>query len=66
VSSGECWVEYSEASESSKDRHRDPKHNRRTTARARDENHTRSISAHPSDDEENFLQETPEAALVAA
>jgi hypothetical protein len=26
----------------------------------------RSISAHPSDDEEDFVQETPEAALVAA
>jgi hypothetical protein len=32
VSSGACWDEYSEASESSRDRHRDPKHNRRTTA----------------------------------
>jgi hypothetical protein len=26
----------------------------------------RSISAHPSDEEEDFVQETPEAALVAA
>jgi hypothetical protein len=25
-----------------------------------------SISAHPSDEEEDFVQETPEAALVAA
>jgi hypothetical protein len=66
VSSGECWDEYSEASESSRDRHRDPKHNRRTTARAREENHARSISVRPSDDEEDFLLETPEAALVAA
>jgi hypothetical protein len=32
VSSGECWDEYNEASESSRDRHRDPKHNRRTMA----------------------------------
>jgi hypothetical protein len=38
----------------------------RTTAWAREENHARSISAHPSDDEEDFVQETPEAALVAA
>jgi hypothetical protein len=36
VSSGECWDEYNEASESSRDRHRDPKHNRRTMARARE------------------------------
>jgi hypothetical protein len=66
VSSGACWDEYSEASESSRDRHRDPKHNRRTTAQTREENRARSISVRPSDDEEDFLQETPEAALVAA
>jgi hypothetical protein len=66
VSSGAYWDEYSEASESSGERHKDPKHNKRTTAWAREENHARSISAHPSDDEEDFLQETPEAALVAA
>jgi hypothetical protein len=35
-------------------------------ARAREENHARSISVRPSDDEEDFLQETPETALVAA
>jgi hypothetical protein len=29
-------------------------------------NHIKSISAHPLDDEEDFVQETPEAALVAA
>jgi hypothetical protein len=66
VSSGACWDEYNEASESSRDRHRDPKHSRRTTAWAREENHARSRSAHPSDDEEDFVQEMPEAALVAA
>jgi hypothetical protein len=66
VSSEEYWDEYSEASESSGERHKDPKHNRRTTAWAREENHARSISTHPSDDEEDFVQETPEEALVAA
>jgi hypothetical protein len=66
VTSGAYWDEYSEASDSSRERHRDPKHNRRTTARAREENRTRIISAHPLDDEEDFVQETPEAALVAA
>jgi hypothetical protein len=66
VSSGAYWDEYSEASESSRDKHRDPKHNRRTTTRAREETRARSISARPSDDEEDFVQETPEAALVAA
>jgi hypothetical protein len=66
VSSGAYWDEYSKASESSGERHKDTKHNRRTTAWAREENHARSISTHPSDDEEDFVQETPEAALVAA
>jgi hypothetical protein len=66
TSSGGYWDEYSDTSESSIERHRDPKHSRRTTTRAREESHTRSISAHPSDEEEDFVQETPEAALVAA
>jgi hypothetical protein len=66
VSSGGYWNEYSDASESSIERHRDPKHIRRTTAWAREESHIKSISAHPSDDEEDFVQETPEAALIAA
>jgi hypothetical protein len=66
ILSGAYWDEYSEASESSGERHKDPKHNRRTIAWAREENHARSISVHPSDDEEDFVQETPEAALVAA
>jgi hypothetical protein len=66
VSSAAYWDEYSKASKSSGERHKDPKHNRKTTAWAREENHARSISAHPSDNEEDFVQETPEAALVAA
>jgi hypothetical protein len=66
MSSGAYWDEYSNASESSRERHRDPKHSRRTIAWAREESRTKSISAHPSDDEEDFVQETPEAALVAA
>jgi hypothetical protein len=66
VSSGAYWDEYSDASESSGERHRDPKHSRRTTTWAREESCMKSISAHPSDDEEDFVQETPEVALVAA
>jgi hypothetical protein len=66
VSSGEYWDEYSDASESSRERHRDPKHSRRTTTWAREESRIKSISAHPSDDEDDFVQETPETALVAA
>jgi hypothetical protein len=66
TSSGEYWDEYSDASESSIERHRDPKHSRRTTTRTREESHPKSISAYPSDKEDDFVQETPEAALVAA
>jgi hypothetical protein len=65
TSSGGYWDECSNASESSMERHRDPKHSRRTTARTGEESYTKSLSAHPSDEKEDFVQETPEAALVA-
>jgi hypothetical protein len=48
------------------ERHRDPKHSRRTIEWTREERYTKSLSAHPSDEEEDFVHETPEAALVAA
>jgi hypothetical protein len=66
VSSGAYWDEYSDASESSRERHRDPKHSRRTTAWAREESRIKSVSEHSLDNEEDFVQETPEATLVAA
>jgi hypothetical protein len=66
TSIGGYWDEYSDASESSMERHRDPKHSRRTTAQTREESYTKSLSVHPSDEEEDFVQEIPEAALVAA
>jgi hypothetical protein len=66
VSSGAYWDEYNDTSESSRERHRDPKHSRTTTKWAREEIRIKSISEHPSDDEEDFVQETPKAALVAA
>jgi hypothetical protein len=66
MSSGAYWDEYSDESESSRERHRDLKHSRRTTAWAREESRAKSISKHPSDNEEDFVQETPEAALIAA
>jgi hypothetical protein len=66
VSSGAYWDEYSDASEFSRERHRDPKNSRRTTAWAREERCIKSVSEHSSDNEEDFVQETPEAALVAA
>jgi hypothetical protein len=66
TSSGGYWGEYSDASECSMERHRDPKHNRRTTAQTREESYAKSLSAQQSEEEEDFMQETPEAALVAA
>jgi hypothetical protein len=65
VSSGAYWDEYIKASDSSREKHQEPKHNRRKIERSREENHARSASAQPSD-EEDFAQETPEAELVAA
>jgi hypothetical protein len=66
VSDGAYWDKYNNASESNRERRRDLKHSRRTTAWAREESRIKSISAHPSDDEEDFMQETPEAALIEA
>jgi hypothetical protein len=66
ASSRPYWSEYGETSDSSKERHREPKHSRRKTAQGMEKERARSISAPLSDEEENFIQETPEAALVAA
>jgi hypothetical protein len=66
TSSGEYWDEYSDASECSMERHRDPKHNRRTTTQTREESYAKSLNEQQSEEEEDFVQETPEAALVAA
>jgi hypothetical protein len=59
ISSGGYWDEYSDASKSSIERHRDPKHSRRTTAQTREGSYMKSVSAHPSDEEGDFVQETP-------
>jgi hypothetical protein len=48
------------------ERHRDPKHNRRTTAHVREESYPKSQSPQQSEEEEDFIQEIPEAAFVAA
>jgi hypothetical protein len=66
TSSGGYWGEYSDSSESSMERHRDPKHSRSTTARTVEEIYIKSPSANQPEEEEEFVQETPEAALVAA
>jgi hypothetical protein len=66
ISSRGYWDEYSDASESSMKRHRDPIHNRRTTSQVREESYAKSQNTQQSEEEEDFIQETPEAALVAA
>jgi hypothetical protein len=48
------------------ERHRDPKHSRRTTSRIVEESYIKSPSANQPEEEEEFVQEIPEAALVAA
>jgi hypothetical protein len=52
-------------SDSSEERHHEPKHSRRRTTQPRKEYRARSISTPLSEDEEDFIQEMPEAALVA-
>jgi hypothetical protein len=66
TSSGGYWDKYSNSSESSMERHRDPKHSRRTTARTIEESYMKIPSANPPEEKEEFVQEIPEAALVAA
>jgi hypothetical protein len=66
TSSGGYWGEYSDSSESSMERHRDPKHSRKATTRTIEESYMKSPSANQPEEEEEFVQETPEAALVAA
>jgi hypothetical protein len=66
ISREEYWDDYSEDSEYSRERRRDPKHNRGTTAQSREERNSRSITPQPEEDEEDFMQETLEAALIAA
>jgi hypothetical protein len=66
MSKGEYWDDYSEDSEYSRERRGDPKHNRGAAAQSREERYSRSITPQPEEEEEDFVQETPEAALIAA
>jgi hypothetical protein len=58
--------EYRGTSDSSEERHHEPKHSSRRIERPMKEDRTRSINTLLSDEDEDFIQETPEAALVAA
>jgi hypothetical protein len=66
MSREEYWDDYSEDSEYNKERHRDPKHKRGATSQSREERYSRSITPQLGKEEEDFVQETPEAALIAA
>jgi hypothetical protein len=57
------WEEYCETSESSEERYHEPKDNRRRTGRSGKESRNSFVAA---EEEENIMQDTPEAALVAA
>jgi hypothetical protein len=66
ISRGEYWDDCSEDYEYSRERHRDPKHNRGATARGREERYSRSPTPQLEEKKDDFMQETPEAALIAA
>jgi hypothetical protein len=57
--------EYCDDSEYSRERRGDPKHNRGTMAQSREERYSRNKTPQLEEEEEDFVQETPEAALSA-
>jgi hypothetical protein len=66
MSREEYWDDYSDDSEYSRERRRDPKDNRGTMVQSREERYTRSMTPQLEEEEEDFVQETPEAVLIAA
>jgi hypothetical protein len=62
MSKGEYWDDDSDDSKYSRERRGDPKHNRRTTAQSRDDSYSRNTIPQLGEEEEGFVQETPEAA----
>jgi hypothetical protein len=63
TSSGGYWDEYSDASESSMERHRDSKRNKRTTTQTREESYTKSLSTHPSDEERTLCARNTRSSI---
>jgi hypothetical protein len=55
ISREEYWDDYSEDSEYSRKRRRDPKHNRGTTMRSREERYSRSITPQLEEEKEDFV-----------
>jgi hypothetical protein len=66
ISREEYWDDYSEDSEYSRERRGDPKHNRGATTRSREERYSRSPTPQLEEKKDDFIQQTPEAALIAA
>jgi hypothetical protein len=66
TSKEEYWEDYSEDSKYSRERRGNPKHNRGATACGREEEYSRSPTPQLEEEEDDFTQKTPEAALVAA
>jgi hypothetical protein len=66
ISREEYWDDYSEDSEYSRERRGDPKHSRGATTRSREERYSRSPTPQLEEEKDDFMQETPEAALIAA
>jgi hypothetical protein len=66
ISEEEYWEDYSEDSGYSRERRKDPKHNRGATARGREERYSMSPTPQIEEEEDDFIQRTPEEALVAA
>jgi hypothetical protein len=64
ISREEYWD--SEDSEYSRERHGDPKHNRGAMACSREERYSRSPTPQLEEEKDDFIQEMPEAALIAA
>jgi hypothetical protein len=66
ISREEYWEDYSEDSEYSREKRRDPKHNRGATAHGREEGYSRSPTPQLEEEEDDWVQKTTEAALAAA
>jgi hypothetical protein len=66
ITSDELWDDYSDDSEYNRERRRDPKHNRKATTQRREERYSRNSTPQLEEEEEDFIHETPEAALIAA
>jgi hypothetical protein len=66
ISREEYWEDYSEESEYSREKRRDPKHNRGATVHGGEEGYSRRPTPQLEEEEDDLVQKTLEAALAAA